>query len=144
MGEPYTARAPRGKNRHGSWRRLVCQTVATPTKIRPGTALARLFETAIRTGDAVSFCLPGGVPLFMAGEAADQLFMLRTGRLAALRRDEGQEPRFLGLIRPGEPAGEMSMIAGAPHSADVIAVRDCEILALPRAAFFRPSRPIRR
>ncbi len=85
----------------------------------------------------MSFSLPGGAALFMAGEPADQLFMLRTGRLAAIRREGGQETRFLGLIRAGEPAGEMSMITGAPHSADLIAVRDCEILALPRAAFFR-------
>lgn len=103
----------------------------------PNKALARLFETALRAGDAVAFSLPGGAPLFRAGEPADQLFMLRAGRLAAVRRAEGREPRFLGLIRPGEPAGEMSLITGAPHSTDLIAVRDSEILALPRAAFFQ-------
>uniref|UniRef100_UPI0039839333 patatin-like phospholipase family protein n=1 Tax=Phenylobacterium sp. TaxID=1871053 RepID=UPI0039839333 len=43
---------------------------------------------------------------------------------------------FLGVIRPGEPAGEMALIAGAPHSAEVVALRDSEIFALPREAFF--------
>jgi NTE family protein len=40
------------------------------------------------------------------------------------------------VIRPGEPAGEMSLIAGAPHSADVVALRDSEIIAVPRDIFF--------
>ncbi|MGO8256700.1 cyclic nucleotide-binding domain-containing protein, partial [Rhizobium ruizarguesonis] len=40
------------------------------------------------------------------------------------------------VIRPGEPAGEMAMIAGSSHSANLVALRDSEILALPRAAFF--------
>ncbi len=103
----------------------------------PDTTLMRLFDRELRAGEAVSFALAGGVPLFETGEAADQLYVVRTGRLAAIRRGEGREPRLLGLIRPGEPAGEMSLIAGAPHSADVVALRDSEILALPRAAFFR-------
>jgi NTE family protein len=63
--------------------------------------------------------------------------MLRAGRLAALSRIGDGEPRSLGLVRPGEPVGEMALIAGAPHSADVIALRDCELLALSRDDFFR-------
>ena len=61
---------------------------------------------------------------------------MRTGRLGAFRREEGQEPQFLGVIRPGEPAGEMALIAGIPHSADVYALRDSEIFAMPKDAFF--------
>ena len=62
------------------------------------------------------FSLPGGQVLCEAGETADELYFLRAGRLAAIRREEGQEPQFLGVIRPGEPAGEMALIAGTPHS----------------------------
>lgn len=100
------------------------------------TALARLFASERRDGAATWFSLPGGSHLFTAGEAADQLYFLRAGRLGAFRREEGQERQFLGVIRPGEAAGEMALIAGAPHSATVVALRDSEILALPRAAFF--------
>ena len=53
----------------------------------------------------------------------------------ASRFGPGPTPQRLGFIRPGEPAGEMSLMAGAPHSADVIALRDCEVLALPRVMF---------
>jgi NTE family protein len=79
--------------------------------------------------------LAGGAPLFLAGEAADQLYWLRAGRLGAYEPYE-TGLRFLGLIRPGEAAGEISLIAGTPHGASVIALRDSEILALPRADVF--------
>src|SRR5580698_9132526 len=103
------------------------------------TALAKLF-----TGDALAreitwFSLPGGQPLCEAGEIADQLFFLRAGRLGAIRREEGQEPQFLGVIRPGEPAGEMAMIAGTRHTATVVALRDSEVLAMPRRVFLHAA-----
>ncbi|HWA61569.1 MAG TPA: patatin-like phospholipase family protein [Caulobacteraceae bacterium] len=113
--------------------------MASLTESLPETALTRLFEQKIRSGEAAWFSLPGGMPLFMAGEPADQLYLLRAGRLAAVRREEGHEPQFLGVIRPGEPAGEMSLVAGAPHSANVLALRDSEVLALPRQAFFEAA-----
>ncbi|MCH1932358.1 cyclic nucleotide-binding domain-containing protein, partial [Shewanella sp. A25] len=68
-------------------------------------------------------------------DAADHLYIVRTGRLGADRREEGQEPLFLGVIRPGEPAGEMALVAGVPHSADVVELRVSEFFALPRDVF---------
>lgn len=105
-------------------------------EIPDDSALARLFSQERAQGDATWFSLPGGQILYAAGDPADQLYFVRAGRLGAFRRDEGHEPQFLGVIRPGEPAGEMALIAGAPHSADVVALRDSEIFALPRDAFF--------
>lgn len=105
-------------------------------EIPDDSALARLFSRERVQEDTSWFSLPGGQKLYSAGDPADQLYFLRTGRLGAFRRDEGQEPQFLGVIRPGEPAGEMSLIADAPHSADVVALRDSEIFALPKDAFF--------
>jgi NTE family protein len=105
----------------------------TPTGVLDRT-LARLFED---THEAASwFTLPGGVRLFAAGDPADTLYLLRAGRLGVFKHEEGSEPHFVGVVRPGEPAGEMAMIAGTPHSATVVALRDSEILALPREAFF--------
>jgi NTE family protein len=99
--------------------------------------LARLFDDA--HGAASWFTLPGGVRLYAAGDAADTLYLLRAGRLGVFKHDEGQEPHFVGVIRPGEPAGEMSLIAGTAHTATVVALRDSEILALPREAFFEAA-----
>jgi NTE family protein len=102
----------------------------------PDSALSHLFTRDDLLAEVTWFSLPGGQTLFDAGEQADRLFFVRTGRLAAIRREEGQEPRFLGVIRPGEPAGEMAMISGSVHSASVVAIRDSEILSMPRAVFF--------
>jgi NTE family protein len=100
------------------------------------SALARLFVQPRVQEDASWFSLPGGQTLFKAGDVSDQLYFVRAGRLGAIRREPGQEPHFIGVIRPGEPAGEMSLIAGAPHSADVVALRDSEIIAVPKDTFF--------
>jgi NTE family protein len=99
------------------------------------SALARLFTQPRVQEDATWFSLPGGQTLFAAGDLSADLYILRAGRLGAIRREVGQEPHFLGVIRPGEPAGEMSLIAGAPHSADVVALRDSEIIAVPKETF---------
>ena len=99
------------------------------------TPLARLFLGHRRAPEAAWFSMPGGRVLFHTGEDADRLYFLVAGRLGVVHRPEGQEPRFLGVIRPGEPAGEMAMIAGTPHTATVVALRDSELMALPRQAF---------
>ena len=103
------------------------------------SALARLFYEERGLGEATWFSLPGGATLFQAGEPADHLYFLRAGRLGAFRREENGESQFLGVIRPGEPAGEMSLITGAPHSGTVVALRDSEIFALPREVFFEAA-----
>ena len=101
------------------------------------SALARLFEDERAQGEAAWFSLPGGATLYRAGEPSQYLYFLRAGRLGAFRREDGQEPQFLGVIRPGEPAGEMALIAGVPHSGHVVALRDSEIFSLPRDVFFQ-------
>jgi NTE family protein len=113
--------------------------VAVLTDSLPPSALSRLFAREIAAERASWFSLPGGAPLYEAGEEADHLYLLRAGRLGAFRSGEGRETQFLGVIRPGEPAGEMALIAGAPHSATVTALRDSEVLSLTRDAFFRAA-----
>ncbi len=100
------------------------------------SALSRLFQQENVQEHSIWFSLPGGQTLFFAGDRSEQLFFVRAGRLGAFRREQGQEVQFLGVIRPGEPAGEMSLIADAPHSADVVALRDSEIIAVPKDVFF--------
>jgi len=110
--------------------------VGKATNLEGETALERLFAQERLTGAARWFSLPGGAHLYDAGEPANELYLVKAGRLGAFRREEGQERQFLGVIRPGEPAGEMAMIAGTPHSGQLVALRDSEILALSREDFF--------
>jgi NTE family protein len=103
-------------------------------------ALHRIFESG-RNTPASWFALTGGETLFAEGDPSDTLYLLRAGRLGVFRREANdQPPQFVGVIRPGEPAGEMAMLAGSPHTADVVALRDSEVLALPRDAFFEAAR----
>lgn len=106
----------------------------------PHSALTRLFVGEKAAPEVVWFSLPGGRTLYTAGEEPDLLYLVRAGRLGAIRKGENGESQFLGVIKPGEPVGEMALIAGSPHSATVVAMRDSEVLALPRAAFFAAAR----
>lgn len=103
-------------------------------------ALDRIFQDG-KTTRASWFALTGGETLFAEGDPADTLYLVRSGRLGVFRREQNdQPPQFVGVIRPGEPAGEMAMLAGGAHTADVVALRDSEVLALPRGAFFAAAR----
>ncbi|WP_447909297.1 patatin-like phospholipase family protein [Brevundimonas bullata] len=109
---------------------------------RPDTleaALARVFEGTKNTR-ASWFALTRGERLFSAGDPADTLYLLRAGRLGVFRDDNGRGPQFVGVIKPGDPVGEMAMLAGTTHMANVVALRDSDIVALPRDAFFEAAR----
>ena len=87
--------------------------------------------------DAVAewFSLPAGWPLLNAGEPPYGVYFLLSGSLAAFKPTDRGEHQLLGYIRPGEPVGEMAMIAREPHTGSVFAMRDSEILKLPPTAF---------
>jgi NTE family protein len=104
------------------------------------SALSRLFTGPHAAKGVVWFSLPGGRPLYRAGQPADTLYFVRAGRLGVVRDTPGGAPDLIGVIKPGEPAGEMALIAGTPHSATVTALRDSEILALSRQTFFAEAR----
>jgi NTE family protein len=90
---------------------------------------------AASESDVLRLALPGGGTLIEAGETSGMVYVLRAGRLAAIRSHAGGAPQLLGLIWPGEAVGEISMLADIPHTATVIALRDSELFAMPREAF---------
>lgn len=83
------------------------------------------------------FSVPAGWPVLKAGEAPDGVWFLVSGSLAAFRPVDRGQHQLLGYIRPGEPVGEMALIAREPHSASVFAMRDSEVLKLSPGAFER-------
>ncbi|PWE16508.1 cyclic nucleotide-binding protein [Marinicauda salina] len=86
------------------------------------------------------FCLPAGRTLFEAGEPADAFYLVRSGALAAFRTGADGRPELVGHIRQGEPIGEMALVEDRPHSASVYALRDSELVRLPKATFQRLTR----
>ncbi|MES1202278.1 MAG: cyclic nucleotide-binding domain-containing protein, partial [Pseudomonadota bacterium] len=83
------------------------------------------------------FSVPAGWSVMRAGEPPDGVFFLVSGSLAAFRPVDLGGHRLLGYIRPGEPVGEMALIAREPHSASVFAMRDSELIRLSSDAFHR-------
>ncbi len=75
--------------------------------------------------------LAGGWELFSEGAPSDALHFNLSGRLIVVRRTE-EGDSVIGYVRAGEPVGEMSLMSGEAHSASVYALRDTEILSLPR------------
>lgn len=102
-------------------------------------ALARIL-TQEQDPRASWFALTEGDRLISVGDPAETLYVLRSGRLGVFIPREGQPPHFVGIVKPGTPVGEMAIMAGTPHTANVVALRDSEIIALPREAFYEIAR----
>lgn len=81
------------------------------------------------------FALPGGTTLFEEGDPPDALYFVINGTLGAYQFTPDGHRRLVGRITSGESVGEMALISGKPRSATVVALRDTELAALPRAAF---------
>lgn len=113
--------------------------MASPRTDTLAVALSRAFADA-SDNRASWFALTRGERLFAAGDPADTLYLLRAGRLGVFRRDDTRAQHMTAVVKPGEPVGELAMLAGTSHMSDVIALRDSDVLALPREAFFDAAR----
>lgn len=104
--------------------------------------LNRLEKAALKAVEAEVewFCLPAGQTLFEAGDPADAFYLVRSGALAAFRTGADGRPELVGHIRAGEPIGEMALVEDRPHSANIYALRDSELIRLPKSAFEKLTR----
>jgi predicted acylesterase/phospholipase RssA/CRP-like cAMP-binding protein len=81
--------------------------------------------------------LPAGEVLVQQGEAGTSMWFVVRGRLrASVRRADGTS-HAVGDIAAGECVGEMALLSDAPRAATVRALRDAELLRLPKATFDR-------
>ncbi len=76
------------------------------------------------------FGLPGGMLLDRDGENDSALFLVVTGCLGVFVEDERGERRLVAHVPAGETVGEMSLISGEAHSAQLVALRDTELLRI--------------
>ena len=93
--------------------------------------LERLSKVAIRRRAA------RGEQVVRAGEDAETLIVLLTGRAKVTNFDEEGREIILAWLSPGEFFGEMGLIDGSPRSANVVAVEPCELLILGKHEFER-------
>src|SRR5579863_3521191 len=99
--------------------------------------LADIGDAALRRllAEANWFGLPGGMVLDRDGENNRALFLVVTGCLGVFVNDEQGGRRLVTHVPAGETVGEMSLISGDPHSAQLVALRDTELLRVSPEAF---------
>lgn len=99
-------------------------------------------------GDTVDFTLrflKAGEYLMRQGEAAETVYILKSGHMKAyLHSEVVSHGVLLGEIEPKEFVGEMAYISGDVRSADVVADTDCELIEIPiphldRLLFQKPA-----
>lgn len=78
-----------------------------------------------------------GEQVVRAGETADALLIMLTGRAKVTNFDEEGREVILAWLGPGEFFGEMGLIDDSPRSASIIAVENCELMVLGKQEFQR-------
>jgi len=79
--------------------------------------------------------LPAGGVLMREGEPGDAMYVLASGRLRVSITGADGRSRTMREITRGQVVGEMSLIADAPRSATLVAVRDSVLARLSRPSF---------
>jgi NTE family protein len=70
--------------------------------------------------------LAAGEWLFRAGDPADSLYAVASGRIQAVLDEPGHPP--IRTLDRGDVIGELALLTGAPRAASVRAWRDCELV----------------
>jgi NTE family protein len=106
-------------------------------KLRTFPLLADIGDAALKKLllQANWFGLPGGMLLPRDGENDRALFLVVAGCLGVFLDDEHGAKRLVAHVPAGEAVGEMSLISGQPHTAQLVALRDTELLGVGREAF---------
>lgn len=112
-------------------------------KISPETAMACLAKSRLSDeldADALEVLsqsvrtreLQADEFLMEAGHLDDSLHILVTGKLEVIAPSLGSEPVTLAVLTPGDLAGEMSFVDGAPHAVGLRALVPCEVISISR------------
>jgi len=99
--------------------------------------LAGIGEASLRrlVRECSWFGLPGGMRLKRDGDNDAALFLVVTGCLGVVVEDERMGRRVVAHIPAGETVGEMSLLTGDEHSAELVALRDTELLRVSQRGY---------
>jgi CRP/FNR family transcriptional regulator, cyclic AMP receptor protein len=82
------------------------------------------YEKQLRSGDV----------LFKEGDAGDEMYLIRSGKIKIVKDLEGNK-KTLAVIGEGEFFGEMALLDKSPRSAAAIAETDAKLIIVDRDAF---------
>ena len=83
---------------------------------------ARLERLEVSTGETI----------IRQGEAGEECYVLRSGRVEVLARGAQGDERILATLDPGSLFGEAALLTDGPRNATVRAIEPCTLLALRR------------
>jgi CRP-like cAMP-binding protein len=78
-------------------------------------------------------CLQRNDLVFSEGDPADELYLVRSGRVAIAKRSIDGRESVVALMEEGDLFGEMSLFDEEGRSADARALEPCELLGVPFA-----------
>lgn len=84
--------------------------------------------------------VPARRPVILQGDVGNSVFVIIEGRVEISRLTPEGEDVFLAERGPEQHFGEMSLLDGAPRSANVTTLTDCRFLVLDRGMFFHVLR----
>ena len=73
--------------------------------------------------------------VFAEGDPPDKLYLVLEGKVRVSKKNEAGDVLALATLKKGDFFGEMALVDGAPRSATVSTVEDCEFFVLGRDAF---------
>ncbi len=99
--------------------------------LRACAALKQIDEVCLQrmAEGGVLLSLPAGKILHEAGSPSDGIYLVTAGRVGVRT---GGNDGWTAQIQGGELVGELSWLMHAPHSAQLVAIRDSELLWLPK------------
>lgn len=83
----------------------------------------------------VEVSIDNGEILFHQGDPADCMYILVSGKLAAIIATPNTKPRVAGYILPSETVGELGALSNDPRSLTTKAVEPCRLLQLSSDVF---------
>jgi NTE family protein len=110
--------------------------VSTPAELLGSVSIFSGLDDALRDRIASRTNvveLPGGSFLFRQGDEADALFVVLSGRCEIMDDTE----TVLSVVGRGTVIGELALLTDAPRAASIRALRDTQLLELPREEFNR-------
>ncbi|MCH8961714.1 MAG: cyclic nucleotide-binding domain-containing protein [Bacteroidetes bacterium] len=79
--------------------------------------------------------LQRGEALLRQGDQSNDVYLLISGRLLAVRKRETGQETVVGEVQPGEIVGEMAFFTGEPRAVSLYALRDVDLVRFTRSAF---------
>lgn len=88
------------------------------------------YKPSMLPGSFEVHALAAGEMLFFEGDRADLAYLVKSGKLRALR-SRAQSTEILGEISPGEFVGEMAHLNDDTRSASIVALEASELIRIP-------------